>query len=51
MVYLRNWEDEKSASPASPDYCGRWSRLPRSDVDVAPSPTLSLVKPPVARRA
>jgi hypothetical protein len=54
MVYLRNWEDEKSRLAGIARLLRALVKIARSeepDADVAPPPTPSLVKPPVARRA
>jgi hypothetical protein len=55
MVCLRNWEDEKSRLAGIARLLRALVKIARSedpDADVvAPPPTPSLVKPPVARRA
>ena len=54
MVYLRNWEDEKTRLAGVARLLRALLKIARSeepDADVAPPPTPSLVKPPVARRA
>jgi hypothetical protein len=55
MVYLRNWEDEKTRLARVARLLRALVKIARSkepDADVvAPPHTSSLVKPPVARRA
>jgi hypothetical protein len=54
MVYLRNWEDEKTRLAGVAQLLRALVKIARSekpDADVAPPPTPELVKPKVARRA
>ena len=54
IVYLRNWEDEKTRLAGVAKLLQALVKIDRSekpDAEVAPPATPSLVKPQVARRA